>query len=61
MLIPVALTAIGIDLMGIGGVIFRTRAVLNKRAWNGGTLPFVLIGLVVFAIGLALLWVNYPR
>jgi len=54
-------TVAGFLIMGLGGIMFRVRAVLNKPAWNGGTLPLIFIGLVVALIGGVLLWVTYPR
>ena len=60
LIISVVVLLVGIVLLATGGIIFRVRAVTNKKAWNGGTKPFILTGLIVFAIGLIGLLITYP-
>jgi len=55
------ITVAGLLIVGLGGIVFRVRAVLNKPAWNGATLPLILIGLPIFVVGLVLMWAWYPR
>lgn len=61
-LIANPLLGIGTVLFGVGivfaaacGMSFRLRAVLNKPAWNGPTLPLLVLALVTLIPGLALM------
>ncbi|MDR2458314.1 MAG: hypothetical protein LBD41_07575 [Clostridiales Family XIII bacterium] len=46
---------IGVFFLAIGSISFRVRAVANKKAWGGITLPFILIGIVLIIIGIVTL------
>lgn len=46
--------------MGMSKLSFKWRAFTNKPAWNGATIPFLMIGIVFFIIGLILVYSFYP-
>jgi hypothetical protein len=50
---------IGISFLLLAGMTFRIRAMLNKPAWNGKTLPFLFIGLAAFAVGIVMFYFAY--
>ncbi|KAJ51710.1 amino acid transporter [Clostridium tetanomorphum] len=50
----------GFLLMGISNASYRWRAFRNKPAWNGSTLPLLIIGLLLSIIGLILVYIFYP-
>jgi uncharacterized integral membrane protein len=50
---------IGIVFLAMAGISFRLRAVFNKPAWNGATLPFLWIGLIFALIGGAMVAIFY--
>jgi hypothetical protein len=52
---------VGVLFLAIAGAVFRVRAIANLRPWNGPVLPLVVLGLPIFAVGLALIYFNYPR
>ncbi|MBP2098083.1 hypothetical protein [Enterococcus rivorum] len=52
---------IGLALLAISGISFRIRALANKTAWGGITIPFALVGIPILLISLILLYFNYPR
>lgn len=49
----------GFALLAISAISFRIRALLNKKAWQGATLPFLWTGLLATAIGLIMLLLTY--
>ena len=58
--ISIVVTLIGMVFLGLAGISFRLRALANKKAWNGLTLPFAIIGLPVLIVGLVMLYFTYP-
>lgn len=52
---------IAIILLGLSGIIFRIRAITNKRAWNGPVVPLATMGLILFVISLVMIYFYYPR
>lgn len=52
---------IGFLFLGLSGASFRWRAFTNKPAWDGLTKPLLVIGLIIFLIGLALVYFFYPE
>ncbi|QIL46776.1 hypothetical protein G7081_06705 [Vagococcus coleopterorum] len=59
-LISIAVLFLGFAFLGLSGGIFRLRALTNKKAWDGWTKPFLLIGAVLFLVGLVLVYIFYP-
>jgi len=56
----IALFFIGVLMSSAAWVLFRVRAVMNRRAWNGGVLPLLVVGLIVTAAGMLAIWATYP-
>lgn len=52
---------VGAVFLSLSGISYRWRAFTNKRAWDGLTLPFLKIGILVFAIGLIMVYLFYPK
>jgi hypothetical protein len=46
--------------LSLSGMCYRWRAFLNKKAWDGLTLPFLYFGLPLVSIGLILIYFYYP-
>ncbi|MDZ4417300.1 hypothetical protein ORL59_27675 [Bacillus cereus] len=44
----------GIVIISLARINFKIRAVANKSAWGGLTLPLALIGLTLFLVGMIL-------
>ncbi len=59
-LVSIGILFIGFLFLGLSGSIYRWRAFRNKPAWNGNTIPFLIIGSVFFIIGLILVYIFYP-
>ncbi|ACA56234.1 hypothetical protein ACLD43_11135 [Clostridium botulinum] len=59
-LFSIIILFIGFFFMGMSKLSFKWRAFTNKPAWNGATIPFLMIGLVFFIIGLILVYIFYP-
>ncbi|MDR2381836.1 MAG: hypothetical protein LBE08_11830 [Bifidobacteriaceae bacterium] len=59
LLVSLAVFGVGVVLLAAAGIWFRLRAIANRKAWNGGTLPLALTGLVFAGIGLVLIYLNY--
>lgn len=59
-LFSIIILFIGFFFMGMSNLSFKWRAFTNKPAWNGATIPFLMIGLVFFIIGLILVYSFYP-
>jgi hypothetical protein len=59
MYVALAVFFIGAVLLGLCGISFRLRAITNKPAWNGATLPLLLMGLLFLVPGIILLAVSY--
>jgi hypothetical protein len=60
-IVAVVILFIGFGSLALSGISFRMRALLNKRAWHGMTLPFLWIGLITAAIGLTILLLTYQQ
>ena len=58
--VAIVVTFVGIAFLGLAGISFRIRAITNKKAWNGLTLPLAIIGLPILIAGMALLYYTYP-
>jgi hypothetical protein len=56
--IGIVIFAIGFIFAGIATISFRIRAIANKPAWGGVTLPFGIIGLVGLVIGVILIAIT---
>ncbi len=52
---------IGLFFLAAAGINYRWRAFTNKKAWNGIAVPFTIIGLIIFVIGLVIIYINYPQ
>ncbi|MCY6959811.1 hypothetical protein OW729_14415 [Clostridium sp. ZC22-4] len=59
-LISIGILFIGFLFLGMSGFSFKWRAFTNKPAWNGNTLPFLVIGSIFSVTGLILVYVFYP-
>lgn len=59
-LISVGVLFIGFISLCIGSSIFKWRAFTNKPAWNGGTIPFIVLGSMFSILGILLVYVFYP-
>lgn len=53
---PVLVVITGIALIAAGRLCFKTRAMLNLRAWSGPTLPLLVMGVLLTAGGCLALW-----
>ncbi|TEA85653.1 hypothetical protein PBMB05447_03170 [Bacillus thuringiensis F14-1] len=53
------LSIAGIVIMSLARINFKIRAFANKPAWGGFTLPLILIGFILFCIGMFLGFVNH--
>lgn len=51
---------IGFVILGIATLNFRWRALRNKQAWNGITIPFTIVGLIVLIGSLICIYIYYP-
>jgi hypothetical protein len=60
LVISLAVFGVGALFLALAGIMFRIRAIANRKAWDGGTVPLTVIGLIVAAVGLALIYFNYP-
>ncbi|MGM0220107.1 hypothetical protein [Enterococcus sp. AZ126] len=47
---------ISLFFLGIAGVNYEWRAVMNKRAWNGISKPFSTIGTILLIISIGLFY-----
>lgn len=56
----VIITIIGLFFLFLGRKIFKFRAITNKKAWGGFTLPLIIIGLLIIGVGLILIYKFYP-
>ncbi|MDR2357797.1 MAG: hypothetical protein LBD92_06945 [Oscillospiraceae bacterium] len=52
---------IGAAFLALAGLTFRFRAVANKAAWKGMTLPLLAAGLCILLPSLILIFLLYPR
>jgi len=57
----VILTFVSFLFLGGASISFRVRALANKQAWGGKTVPFAIIGIILLVVSLILLYFNYPR
>jgi uncharacterized membrane protein (DUF485 family) len=51
----------GIALLALSGISFKLRALLNKPAWGGVTVPSLLMGLAFFTPGLVMVYLFFPK
>lgn len=49
---------IGVILAGIATISFKIRAIANKRAWGGITVPFGIFGAIALVIGVILIVIT---
>ncbi|MBW4827440.1 MAG: hypothetical protein KZY61_07345 [Clostridiaceae bacterium] len=56
----IGILLIGFLFLGLGNMSYRFRAFRNKQAWNGKTLPFLVIGVIFFITGIILVYIFYP-
>ncbi len=54
------LIIVGIVFTGLSTGSFKLRALMNKKAWEGLTIPSLILGLVSLVLGAILLALNYP-
>lgn len=59
--LSILLFCVAIALLALAGFIFRVRALLNKRAWNGPVLPLSVIGVILLVISLVMIYLSYPK
>ncbi|WP_314067939.1 hypothetical protein [uncultured Vagococcus sp.] len=59
--ISIVVLSIGFFFLGLSSTVYRWRAFMNKPAWNGLTRPFLIIGSIFFVVGLALVYLFYPK
>ncbi|MDR2157208.1 MAG: hypothetical protein LBO81_05465 [Clostridiales Family XIII bacterium] len=50
---------VGVLFMALAGISFRIRAILNKPAWGGATIPCALLGLPIFIVGSVMIYIFY--
>jgi hypothetical protein len=51
----------GMALLAFSGLSFKFRALCNKPAWGGPTVPSLLVGLAFFAPGLVMVYLFFPK
>jgi hypothetical protein len=51
----------GVGFLVLSGIIFRTRALLNKPAWGGAVVPLLCVGLLFFVPGVIVAALTYTR
>jgi hypothetical protein len=51
----------GMALLAFSGLSFKFRALCNKPAWGGPTVPSLFIGLAFFAPGLIMVYLFFPK
>lgn len=49
--IGIGIFAIGFIFAGIATISFKIRAIANKTAWGGITIPFGIIGFIALVLG----------
>ncbi|MDR2380733.1 MAG: hypothetical protein LBE08_06110 [Bifidobacteriaceae bacterium] len=59
MTVALVIFGIGVLFLALAGIWFRVRAVANRPAWGGGTVPLAVIGLIFVIPGLILVYLNY--
>ena len=59
--LSIFLFCVAIALLGLGGFIFRVRALLNKRPWNSPVLPLSVIGVILSIVSLVMIYLSYPK
>ncbi|MDR2381811.1 MAG: hypothetical protein LBE08_11705 [Bifidobacteriaceae bacterium] len=50
---------IGAALLAVAGIVFRVRAIANRKAWDGATVPLAVIGLIVTLVGVVAIYFTY--
>ncbi|WP_318766424.1 hypothetical protein [Lactiplantibacillus carotarum] len=56
--IGIGLFGIGMILSGLATISFKIRALANKAAWGGITIPAGTVGLIALVIGLMIIIMN---
>ncbi len=59
MLIAIIVLAAGALFLFLSGMVFHFRAIANLPAWNGGTRPLLVVGLILLVLGLVLVYFAY--
>jgi hypothetical protein len=59
LVVSLAVFGIGAVFLALAGGWFRVRAIANRKAWNGGTIPLTVVGLIFAGAGLVLIYINY--
>jgi hypothetical protein len=59
--IGVVATVAGAIMLILARISFKFRAILNKSAWGGATLPLVVIGIIITIPALVIVYLFYPR
>ena len=54
----IVIFAFGFVFAGLATISFKIRAIANKPAWGGITLPFGVIGFIALAIGVIIIAAN---
>ncbi|HDR4605088.1 MULTISPECIES: hypothetical protein [Bacillus cereus group] len=57
--LSVILSITGIVIMSLARINFKIRAIANKPAWGGLTLPLVLIGIILFFVGMIFAFITH--
>lgn len=61
MTVGIVLMFTGVFFLALSGLVFRFRAISNKQAWGGITIPSAIIGGIIFVISLVIIYIYYPR
>ena len=59
--VSIAVFGAGAALLALSGISFKLRALMNKPAWGGKTLPLLTIGLPLAAAGGVMLAIFYKQ
>lgn len=61
LIIGIILFLLGLGLSLLGKFSFKIRAIANKKAWGGSTLPMMIIGIITTLISLIFIYIGYPK
>ncbi|MDR2063440.1 MAG: hypothetical protein LBQ02_01440 [Candidatus Nomurabacteria bacterium] len=61
LIVSLVVFMIGAGFLSLAGITFRLRALLNKPAWGGATLPFLWLGLIFVIPGTLMVILTYNR
>ena len=61
LIIGIVIFFMGMICFSLGRSIFKGRALLNKKAWNGATKPLLVLGVLLGIIGLIIIVLTMPK